>query len=157
MQVIDIHTHCGRLLFDKPYLSVDDLVKEMDRQGIDQACLMAVENPEEVDYFFTTEQVRASCARHPDRLIPFCSVDPRHRYPGSFDPRPLILEYARRGCRGFGEVLAGVSIDDPGLQRIYAACGEASLPIVDYLRNCPISEGARRKILGDNARRLLKL
>lgn len=130
MRTIDIHAHSGRLLVDKPFLSPEVLIAIMDREGIDQACLMAVENPEEVDYYFTTEQVLEACALFPERLIPFCSVDPRHRYPESFDPYPLIKEYAERGCRGFGEVLAGVPIDYPGLQKIYAACGEFGLPVL---------------------------
>jgi uncharacterized protein len=130
MLTIDIHTHAGRLLHNLPHLEIDDLIGILDREGIDRACLMAVENPEECDYFFTSEQVLAACERYPDRLIPFCCVDPRHRYPESFDPLPVIAEYAQRGCRGFGEVLAGVPIDHPGMQKIYAACGELGLPVL---------------------------
>jgi uncharacterized protein len=130
MKMIDIHAHAGRLLHDLPHLEIEDLLAVMDGEGIDQACLMAVENPEEVDYYFTTEQVLAACERYPDRLVPFCCVDPRHRYPESFNPYPLVAEYARRGCRGFGEVLAGVPIDHPGLQQIYAACGDLGLPVL---------------------------
>jgi uncharacterized protein len=130
MKLIDIHVHAGRLLYSLPHLEIEDLLAVMDGQGIEQACLMAVENPEEVDYYFTTEQVLSACGRYPDRLIPFCSVDPRHRYPESFDPRPLIAEYAGMGCRGFGEVLAGVPVDHPGLQQIYAACGDLGLPVL---------------------------
>ncbi len=128
--VIDMHAHAGRLFHHLPHLEIEQLIAILDRQGIDQACLMAVENPEECDYFFTTEQVLAACERYPSRLIPFCSVDPRHRYPESFDPLPVIREYRQRGCRGFGEVLAGVPIDHPGLQKIYAACAELGLPIL---------------------------
>jgi len=128
--ILDIHTHCGRLFHHLPFLEVEQLIAILDREGIDKACLMAVENPEECDYFFTSEQVLAASASYPGRLIPFCSVDPRHRYPESFDPLPVIREYVERGCRGFGEVLAGVPIDHPGLQKIYAACGELGLPVL---------------------------
>jgi hypothetical protein len=38
----------------------------MDREGVDQACLMAVENPEECDFYFTNEQVLAASQRYPD-------------------------------------------------------------------------------------------
>lgn len=130
MKTIDIHAHSGRLLYHLPFLEIEALIAILDREGIDQACLMAVENPEECDYFFTTEQVLAACSRYPDRLIPFCSVDPRHRYPESFNPLPVIREYVDRGCRGFGEVLAGVPVDHPGLQKIYAACGELGIPVL---------------------------
>jgi len=130
MKTIDIHAHSGRLLRHLPFLEIENLIAIMDREEIDRACLMAVENPEECDYFFTTEQVLAACERFPGRLIPFCCVDPRHRYPESFNPFPVIEEYVERGCRGFGEVLAGVPIDHPGLQKIYAACGELGIPVL---------------------------
>ena len=142
MEWIDIHAHSGRLLYDKPFVSPDKLIKIMDREQVDRACLVAVENPEEVDFFFTTEQVLDACSRFPDRLIPFCCVDPRHRYPENFDPRPIIQEYAERGCRGFGEILAGVPIDHPGLQQIYAACGEFKLPVLFHADHLICSDEA---------------
>jgi hypothetical protein len=146
MEWIDIHAHSGRLLYDRPFVSPDRLIEIMDRERIDRACLVAVENPEEVDFFFTSEQVLEACVRFPDRLIPFCSVDPRHRYPESFDPRPIIQEYAQRGCRGFGEILAGVPIDHPGLQQIYHACGEFGLPVLFHADHliCSDEPGAPR-------------
>jgi uncharacterized protein len=151
MKMIDIHTHAGRLLHNLPHLEPEDLVALMDREKIDQACLMAVENPEECDYFFTNEQVLQACKRFPDRLIPFCSVDPRHRYPESFDPLPVIREYVERGCRGFGEVLAGVPVDHPGMQKIYAACGEVGLPVLFHqdhliLSDAPGAPGLERML-----------
>ncbi len=143
---LDIHTHVGRLRHDLPPNRPEDLVATLDRAGIARAAVMAVESPEEVDYYVTTEQVLAACARYPDRLIPFCAVDPRHRYPGLFDPRPLLAEYVARGCRGFGEVLAGVPIDDPGLRAIYAACGELGLPVLFHADHhiCADEPGAPR-------------
>jgi predicted TIM-barrel fold metal-dependent hydrolase len=132
-ELIDIHVHCGRLLQDRPTVSADELVGILDRYGIERACLMSVENPEELDYYFTTFQVLEACSMHPDRLIPFCGVDPRHRYPETFDPLPVLEEYKNLGCRGYGENLAGLPIDHPLMQRIYAACGELGLPIVFHM------------------------
>lgn len=146
MRLIDIHTHIGRLRHDLPPNRPEDLIATLDRAGIARAAVMAVENPEELDYYVTTEQVLDACARYPERLLPFCSVDPRRRYPGRFDPRPILAEYAARGCRGFGEVLAGVPIDHPGLQAIYAACGELGLPVLFHADHliCADQPGAPR-------------
>ena len=146
LELFDIHTHVGRLLHDRPGNEPSDLIATLDRHRIARAAVMAVEDPEELDFYVTTEEVLAACARHPDRLIPFCAVDPRRRYPERFDPRPIIAEYAARGCRGFGEVLAGVPIDHPGLQAIYSACGENHLPVLfhsDHLI-CSDEPGAPR-------------
>lgn len=146
MRFIDIHAHIGRLLHDLPPNGPDDLIATLDREGIARAAVMAVENPEEVDYYVTTEEVLAACARYPNRLIPFCGLDPRHRYPGRFDPRPILVEYAARGCRGFGEVLAGVPLDHPGLRAIYAVCGELGLPVLFHADHliCSDEPGAPR-------------
>lgn len=130
LPLVDVHTHVGRLLHNLPPNRPEDLVATMDALGIELAVVLAVESPEELDYYVTTEQVLDACALYPDRLLPFCSVDPRRRYPERFDPDSLIAEYAARGCWGFGEVLAGVPIDDPGLQAIYAACGRHGLPVL---------------------------
>jgi predicted TIM-barrel fold metal-dependent hydrolase len=130
MPLIDVHTHIGRLLHDLPPNGPEDLIETMDALGIELAAVLAVESPEELDYYVTTEQVLEACALYPDRLLPFCGIDPRRRYPDRFDPTPLISEYAARGCRGFGEVLAGVPVDHPGLQAIYAACGRFGLPVL---------------------------
>lgn len=130
MTIVDIHTHVGRLLHDVPANQPQDLVATLDAHGIAHAAVMAVESPEELDYYVTTEQVLEACAEYPDRLIPFCCLDPRRRYPDRFDPYPILADYAERGCRGFGELLAGVPIDDHGLQAIYAACGEIGLPVL---------------------------
>ena len=130
MRAIDIHTHIGRLLVDLPYNQPEDLIAFLDLHQMDMAAVMAVENSGEVDFYVTTEQVLAACARFPERLVPFCNIDPRHRYPGAFNPRPILEEYVQRGCKGFGEILADVPIDHPVLQAIYAACGDFGLPVL---------------------------
>ena len=74
--MIDIHTHIGKLMFKKE-LKLSQLLRFMDSQGIEKAVVLPIENPEETYYYVTTEEVLKACKRHPDRLIPFCNVDPR--------------------------------------------------------------------------------
>ncbi len=138
MKKIDIHVHVGKLLYAKPGLRVRDILRWMDSQEIEVAWIQAIENPEEVDYYVTTERVLRSCRAHPDRLIPFCNVDPRRGDPQSFDPFPIISRYVERGARGFGEMLAGLAIDDPRQMKLYAACEKLGIPVlihVDAYRN----------------------
>ena len=113
-----------------PSLKVSTLLKRMDRNGIEKAVLLPIENPEEVDYYLTTESVLKICQRHPDRLIPFCNVDPRRGIPGEFDPLPIIKEYSDRGCKGFGELLAGLPIDDQRTKKLFQVCQQLKLPVV---------------------------
>ena len=133
--MIDIHLHIGRLytFMDGPFTD-EDALRFMDANGIDRACLLPIENPEETDYYVTTDEILREAARHPDRFIPFCNIDPRRRSADlSTDFLGMLKEYRDRGCRGFGEVLAGLYVDDPRLQLIYEACGELGLPIVFHL------------------------
>ena len=127
--IIDIHVHIGRLSHGVPPLSAGRLVRQMDTWGIEKAIVLPIENPEEVDYYVTTEEVLRKCKRYPDRLVPFCNADPRRRYPGRFNPKPILERYIEMGAKGFGENLAGLPVDDPMNQIMYGACGELGLPI----------------------------
>jgi len=130
LKFIDTHMHVGRLRVDHPPATPEDLIGKMDELGIERTVLLPIENPEELDYYVTTEMVLDVVALYPARFIPFCNVDPRHRYPGRFDPRSILEEYVRRGCKGFGENLAGIAVDDEMNQVLFAACGELGLPMV---------------------------
>ena len=133
LKFIDVHVHTGRLMHDRAIATPEIILAKMDEMGVEKSCLMAVETPEELDFLVPTLQILEVCSRYPDRFIPFCCIDPRHRYPGSFDPRPLLKEYVAMGCRGFGEFLVGLPINSQMSQIIYKACGEFGLPIMLHL------------------------
>lgn len=129
--MIDIHMHIGRLYYSvkKPF-TASDALRYMDANGIEKAVLLPIENPEETHYFITTDYVLRAARRHPDRFIPFCNIDPRRGNADlSTDFRGMITEYRDRGCRGFGEIIAGVPVDDLRLQAIYEVCGELGMPV----------------------------
>jgi predicted TIM-barrel fold metal-dependent hydrolase len=137
-RVIDIHMHVGKLFFERA-ITPSRLLRFMDRNGIEKAVLLPIENPEETYYYVTTDYVLKVCKRHPDRFIPFCNVDPRRgNSDTSTDFYRILKEYKDRGCKGFGEAISSLYIDDPRLQKIYEACGELGFPIIfhlDGLRN----------------------
>ncbi|MBI2192371.1 MAG: amidohydrolase family protein [Planctomycetes bacterium] len=136
--MIDTHTHLGQLRWEDPGLKPSQLLRWMDRNGIEKAIIMAVEVPEELDFFVTTRDLLRMTRPHRDRLFPLCAVDPRHRYPGHFKPLAILKSYIDEGCVGYGENLTGLPVDDPMQQIVYAACHELRLPIVmhfDYWIN----------------------
>ena len=135
MKKIDIHVHIGKVLYSRPGISVSYLLNWMDEMEIEKACVMAVENPEEIDYYVTSERVLRSCRLFPERLIPFCNVDPRRGEPGNFDPYSIIARYKERGAKGFGEMLAGLWIDDPSQMKIYEACEKLNMPVLIHIDN----------------------
>ncbi len=132
--MIDIHTHLGKIMLDREPLTADILLSAMDKLGIEQSVILPLENPEETHYYVPTKEVIEICRKHPDRLIPFCGVDPRRGGP-DFKPdfKVILKEYIEQGCRGFGEHLAGLPINDPRSIEIYKACGELGLPIILHI------------------------
>ena len=139
MKKIDVHVHLGKLLYSRPRLSPRDILKMMDELDIEKSCIMAIDSPEELDYYYPTEKVLKVCKQYPDRFVPFCNVDPRRQEPvdhdgiKGFDPYPFIERFVEKGCKGFGEILVGLWIDDFRLMRIYEACGRLGLPILLHL------------------------
>jgi len=132
--MIDVHTHIGRIWRGQPWLTAGKLVRWMDRHGIEKAVVHSIENPEELHYYVPTTYVLKSCRRFPDRLIPFCNVDPRigNSSPDT-DFYSLIKDYVDQGARGFGESLSGLPVDDPRVVAIYSACGRLGLPVTLHM------------------------
>lgn len=134
--MIDVHTHIGKIWRGRPWLTAGKLVRWMDRQGIAKACVMAVENPEELHYYVPTPYILKSCRRFPDRLLPFCNVDPRI---DSSSPKTdfysILKDHVEAGALGFGECLAGMTIDDPRLVALFQACGRLGLTVTLHIDN----------------------
>src|SRR5437762_1645277 len=76
IRYIDIHTHVGTFYWGKE-LTADELVRMMDRHDVEKAVVLPLVSPESTPYLQTSEQALAAAKAHPDRLIPFCALDPR--------------------------------------------------------------------------------
>ena len=132
--IVDVHAHLGRVMHAFPPLTVEGLLRFMDRHGIELSVVLPLVNPEEVDYPYTTEDALRDCARHPDRLIPFANVDPRRgSNDGEYDFTPVLKRYTELGCRGFGEMLCNLPANDPRMKGLYRACGKLGLPMIPAL------------------------
>jgi len=132
LPLIDAHTHLiPAETLDREPLGADDLVSWMDDNGVDRAVVLALDSPEaypvQAPSWWILEQVES----YPERLIPFCTVDPRTLvYEEDFSAVTNLLErYIDRGARGFGELKAGLPIDDSRLETLYELCAEYDLPI----------------------------
>jgi len=131
---VDMHTHLGRTWNSTELLSAEGLLEWMDASQISQAVVLPLVSPESSSYPLTTDFVLEATKPHRERLIPFCSVDPRTSYQGGLRGLVgMLKEYVERGAKGFGEHKPGVKIDDPRNMTIYAACGELGLPVLFHL------------------------
>jgi uncharacterized protein len=130
--LIDVHGHIGRVLPDRrEFVDAINLVAKMDAWGIDKTCILALsEHPEGAYLEADTEDILAACARFPDRLIPFCLIDPRYGNHPEMDFTPLLEEYVTRGARGLGELLPKMEFDDPRCLNLYRQAARLSLPVL---------------------------
>ena len=143
--LIDIHGHIGRVLPDRrEFVDVTNLIAKMDAWGIDRTCVQALsEHPEGAYLECNTEDVIAACARYPDRLIPFCLIDPRYGNRADMDFSHLLEEYRARGCKGIGEMLPKLDFDDPRCLNLFKQAGKYNLPVLFDMQDTVDSYGLR--------------
>ncbi|ELY56782.1 amidohydrolase 2 [Natronococcus amylolyticus DSM 10524] len=129
--LVDAHCHLipEETLGREP-LSADDLVAWMDDNGIDRAVVLALDSPESYPVLASSPWILEQVEPYPERLLPFCTIDPRTLVYGEDAAEELLERYVERGARGFGELKAGVAIDDSRAERIYELGAEHELPIL---------------------------
>jgi uncharacterized protein len=143
--LIDVHGHLGRVCMDRrEFMDVTNVIAKMDAWGIDLTCMMALsEHPEGAYLESSTEDVLAACSRYPQRLVPFCLIDPRYGNRPDMDFTHLLEEYAGRGCKGIGEFLPKLDFDDPRCLNLYRQAARYKLPVLFDMMDCQHSYGLR--------------
>ena len=133
---IDVHTHLGQTWNTTQPLSAEELLRWMDAHRVAQAIVLPLVSPESSSYPLSSDFVLAQTKPYRDRLIPFCSVDPRTSYTGGqqglFD---MLKRYVEAGAKGFGEHKPGLAIDDVRSMKLYEGCATVGLPLLFHLDN----------------------
>jgi predicted TIM-barrel fold metal-dependent hydrolase len=133
---VDMHTHLGQTWNRNEPLTAEALLRWMDSHKIAQAIVLPLVSPESSSYLLTTDFVLEQTRPFRDRLIPFCSIDPRTSYTGGLPGLVAMLKkYVDAGAKGFGEHKPGVAFDDKRSMTIYAACAELALPLLFHIDN----------------------
>jgi len=131
--IIDIHTHILTTWGEEPFTE-EHLLKRMEELGIERFVVLPIIGPEGYYLPFLPEYVIDVYKRHPDRVIPFCNIDPRS---GGNSPDTdfsfLIDRYKKAGCKGVGELTANLYIDDPRCINLFRQLGKAGLPVLFHL------------------------
>jgi predicted TIM-barrel fold metal-dependent hydrolase len=136
---IDIHTHAALypvvpMRDGRHFISPDELVATMDQVGIDMAVVLPLVSPSQRNYLLSTEEVLAMCADHPDRLIPFCCLDPRQElYTLESDFTRFLDIYKAHGCKGVGEVTVNLPFDDPLVWNLFEHVEASGLPLIFHV------------------------
>ena len=139
--LIDIHVHSHRKCHPKlsrgdgsQYPTPERLIEMLDKQGIDKAVVLCTVSPEWRYNLVTPEETLENCALYPDRLIPFCSLDPRFlTNDTSANFRSLLEAYQELGCKGIGEYIPNLPFDDPLNMNLFAQVEETGLPITFHI------------------------
>ena len=139
--LIDIHVHCRKKRHPKITRSdggysptPERLVEMMDENGIDKAVALSGAGPECSCGATTSEETLEMCRAFPNRLIPFCNLDPRFLTNDTrADFRPLLEAYKEMGCKGIGEYDPNIPFDDPLNMNLFGQVEEVGLPIIFHI------------------------
>jgi predicted TIM-barrel fold metal-dependent hydrolase len=120
--IIDAHNHIG-IRHGARQLG-DDLVRKMDVAGIDKAVIFPF-----VEGNFTNDAVKTAADEFPDRLIPFCAVNPWTPDAGD-EMRRCIGEWDFKGLK-LHPTINGFHLADHGLvDPLFAIANELGVPII---------------------------
>jgi predicted TIM-barrel fold metal-dependent hydrolase len=108
----------------------------MDEHNVVRAVVLPLVSPESSSYLNLTEKALEASKRFPDRLIPFCCIDPRTSYTGGRTGlRAMLREYVDQGAKGFGEHKAGLPIDHAMMMSLYEVCDDLELLVLFHMDN----------------------
>ena len=106
----------------------------MDQAGIARGVMMCTPSPECRYSQVLPEEVLDIHAQYPDRLVPFFNLDPRFMTNSpQADFRPLLEAYVELGCRGVGEYIPNLPLDDPLNLNLFKQVEEMGLPLTFHL------------------------
>lgn len=137
--LIDIHVHTSRISgLSRPngsrYPRPAELLEMMDAAGIDKAVVLSTISPECRYCFVIPEEVLNICAEFPDRLIPFANVDPRMLTNSKNSNFGDLLEhYKEAGCKGIGEYIPNLPLDDPLNMNVFKQVEKIGLPLTFHI------------------------
>jgi predicted TIM-barrel fold metal-dependent hydrolase len=131
---IDVHTHVGTIWNGNKELTASQLVRWMDHHDVVQAVVLPLTSPESSSFLCLTEGALQAHKEFPDRLIPFCSIDPRTSVVGGVRGfESIIRRYVDMGAKGFGEHKVGLDFDDPLMMQIYEVCEKIGIPLLFHM------------------------
>ena len=129
---IDVHAHAYRKCppFVTQFCTAEQVIERYDQAGIEKGVLLPIVSPE-IYLPQSNEDILEMAERYPDRLIPFCNIDPRALTNSVDAPLDRLLRYYRdQGCKGLGEVMLNVPMMDPMVQNLFKHAQDVGLPVI---------------------------
>jgi hypothetical protein len=145
-RVIDAHVHVGQ--GREKQLTVEELLGEMDRWGVDRAVICPVDEEIVVENRAGNDRILAAVRAHPDRLVGFAVANPWYGEAAVEELRRAIGE----GLRGLKlkSSVQGFRLSDEWIDPVVAVAAESQLPVYchtgtgNYAMPLQLAELARR-------------
>ncbi len=144
---LDVHHHLGRdLLTSADRFTFDPILKWMDENDVSQTVILSpiqypgTRYPVVETETINNEELLERFEDTNDRLLPFCVVHP-DAFDSSREITKILKRCRKKGVVGFGELKprdkngkAGIlSLDDPSMKRLYAACSDVGFPVLLHI------------------------
>lgn len=128
---VDIHSHVYRKRpFKYGFQTAEELLERYDKMKVDVAVLLPIVSPE-IYFPQPVEDILEVCERYPDRFVPYCNVDPRSYWNSPYSPFDKVLQhYKDLGCKGVGEIMPSMALNDPKVQNLIRCAAKVGLPVV---------------------------
>ena len=128
---IDIHAHAYRkpIPFVVQFCTAEQVIERYDQMGIEKGVLLPIVSPE-IYLPQANEDILEMAEQHPDRIVPFCNIDPRALTNSVDAPLDRLLRHYRdQGCKGVGEIMLNVPMRDPMVQNLFKHAEAVGLPV----------------------------
>ncbi|MFA6724685.1 MAG: amidohydrolase family protein [Lentisphaeria bacterium] len=128
---IDIHAHAYRrpVPFVVQFPTVEELIGRYDEANIRMGCVLPVVSPE-IYMPQANEDILEMAEQYPERIIPWCNIDPRALTNACDAPLDRIMRYYKdKGCKGIGEIMPNLPMNDPMLQNLFKHAEAVGLPV----------------------------
>jgi predicted TIM-barrel fold metal-dependent hydrolase len=128
---IDIHAHAYRkhppILVQ--FCTPEQVLERYDELEIEKGFLLPIVSPE-IYLPQANEDILDMAQHYPDRFVPFCNVDPRAITNSVDAPLGDVLRYYKdQGCKGLGEVMLNVPMNNPMVQNLFKHAEIVGLPV----------------------------
>ena len=128
---IDVHAHAYRkpTPFVAAFPTVEQVIARYDALGIEKGMLLPVVSPE-IYLPQSNEDILDMAEQYPDRIIPFCNIDPRALTNSADAPLDRLLRYYKdKGCKGVGEIMPNLPFMHPMVQNLFRHAQAVGLPV----------------------------
>ena len=129
---IDIHSHAYRISAPCPpkFCTPAELLRRYDELGIEIGVLLPIVSPE-IYMPQANEDILEMVDMYADRFVAYCNIDPRALTNSPQAPLDTLMRhYKEKGCKGVGEIMPNMALDDPLIQNLFRCAEAVGLPVV---------------------------